>query len=404
MHFVYTAYTEDKQLVKGKVSANSDEAAAELLSYGGYRVVSLKEVVTFINKENLLARFSQIKPAEIIMFSRQLALLLESGTDIVTSLDLLQEQIANQTLKKIIGQVASDIRGGSSLSIALSKHPRAFSQMYHRAIAAGEQGGNLEVVLRQMAEYIERQVATQKQIKSALTYPIIVILVAIGVVAILVTQVFPSFANLYAQVGIKLPLPTVILIGITNWTNHYGLYLLLGLLIAVGAAYIYIRTPAGKYRFDKMMLSLPVVGRIVHLGELSRSCRTMALLVRVGLALPEVLAMTIHSSTNTFVVENLTGVQQDLVRGEGLSKPMAKREVFLPLMTQMVKIGEESGKLENTLLTVAEDFEVEADDKTKSAMALIQPAITVILGLVVGFVVLAMFSAMYSLYGQLGGS
>jgi len=404
MDFAYTAYTEDKRVVKGRVSAINEEAANELLGYGGFRVVRLKAVFPLLNKEKLLARFSQIKPTEIIMFSRQLALLLESGTDIVTSLDLLQEQIANQTLKKIIGQVASDIRGGSSLSIALSKHPRAFSQMYHRAIAAGEQGGNLEVVLRQMAEYIERQVATQKQIKSALTYPIIVILVAIGVVAILVTQVFPSFANLYAQVGIKLPLPTVILIGITNWTNHYGLYLLLGLLIAVGAAYIYIRTPAGKYRFDKMMLSLPVVGRIVHLGELSRSCRTMALLVRVGLALPEVLAMTIHSSTNTFVVENLTGVQQDLVRGEGLSKPMAKREVFLPLMTQMVKIGEESGKLENTLLTVAEDFEVEADDKTKSAMALIQPAITVILGLVVGFVVLAMFSAMYSLYGQLGGS
>jgi len=402
MDFAYTAYTEDKKLVKGKVSAISEEAATELLSYGGYRVVSLKATLRLINKEKLLASFSQIKPTEIIMFSRQLALLLESGTDIVTSLDLLQNQIANQTLKRIIGEVSSDIRSGSSLSVALSKHPRAFSSMYHRAIAAGEQGGNLEVVLRQMAEYIEKGVGTQKQIKSALTYPVMVVIIAIVVVAIMVTKVFPAFTTLYAQVGVKLPLPTRMLIGLTDWANHYGLYLLLVILIAAAAVYIYIRTPAGKYRLDKMMLTVPVIGRIVHLGELSRSCRTMALLVRVGLPLPEVLAMTMHSSTNKFVVENLTGVQQDLIRGEGLSKPMAKRKFFLPLMTQMVKIGEESGNLENTLVTVAENFEVEGSDKTKSAMAMIQPAITVVLGLVVGFVVLAMFSAMYSLYGQLG--
>ena len=402
MNFAYTAYTEDKKLVKGRVAAISEEAANELLSYGGFRVVSLKAALPLINKEKLLSRFSQVKSAEIVMFSRQLALLLESGTDIVTSLDLLQNQISNQTLKRTVAEVASDIRGGSSLSVALSKHPRAFSSMYYRAISAGEQGGNLEVVLRQMAEYIEKGVATQKQIKGALVYPVIVVLVAIGVVAILTTQVFPAFTKLYSQVGVELPLPTVILIVLTDWINHYGLYLVLGLLIAVAAAYIYIRTPAGKYRWDKLMFSWPVVGRVVHLGELSRSCRTMALLVRVGLPLPEVLAMTTQSSSNKFVVENFTGVQQDLIRGEGLSKPMAKREFFLPLMTQMVKIGEESGNLENTLVTVAENFEVEGADKTKSAVAMIQPAITIILGLVVGFVVLAMMSAMYSLYGQLG--
>jgi type IV pilus assembly protein PilC len=402
MDFVYTAYTEDKQLVKGKVSATSDEAAAELLSYGGYRVVSLKEVVPFINKEKLLARFSQIKPAEIIMFSRQLALLLESGTDIVTSLDLLQGQIANQTLKRTIGEVASDIRGGSSLSVSLSKHPQAFSQMYYRAISAGEQGGNLEVVLRQMADNIERGVSTQKQIKGALMYPVIVVLVAIGVIAILVTFVFPTFASLYSELGAELPLSTRILIGITTWLNHYGLFLVVGILAAVGAAYAYIKTPAGQYRWHKLMLTLPVVGRIVHLGELSRSCRTMSMLVRIGLPLPEILAMTIHSSNNKVVVENFTQVQQELIRGEGLSQPMAKRKFFLPLMTQMVRVGEETGNLDNTLGTVAESLEVEAGDRTRAAVGLIQPVLTIILGLVIGFIVLSMMGAMYSLYGQMG--
>jgi type IV pilus assembly protein PilC len=401
MDFAYTAYTEDKQLVKGRVSAASDEAAAELLSYGGYRVVSLKQVIPFINKEKLLASFSQIKPQEIIMFSRQLALLLESGTDIVTSLDLLQDQIANQTLKRTIAHVASDIRSGSSLSTAMSKHPRAFSQMYHRAIAAGEQGGNLEVVLRQMADYIEKAVGTQKQIKGALTYPLIVVLVAIGVIAILVTFVFPTFASLYSELGAELPLPTKILIGLTNWLNQYGLFLVIGILAAIGVAYAYIKTPGGKYRWHNLLLNLPVVGRIVHLGELSRCCRSMSMLVKIGLPLPEVLTMTIHSSNNKIVVENLTEVQQALIRGEGLSAPMAKRKLFLPMMTQMVKIGEESGNLDNTLATVAESFEIEAGDRTRSAVALIQPVMTIILGLVIGFIVLSMLGAMYSMYGQL---
>ncbi|MGQ9545899.1 MAG: type II secretion system F family protein [Dehalococcoidia bacterium] len=400
MEFAYTAYTEDKKLVKGKVSAPSEEAASDLLSYGGYRIISLKAVTPFINKERLLASFSQVKPAEIAMFSRQLALLLEAGTDIVTSLDLLQGQLVNQTLRKTIGEVASDIRSGSSLSVALKKHPRIFSPMYAKAISAGEQGGNLEVVLRQMAEYIEKAVKTQKQIKGALTYPIVVVVVAIGVVLLLVSFVFPTFINLYSQLGAELPLSTRMLIGLTNWLNHYGLYLLLVLLVAAAAGYAYLKTPVGRYRWDKLMLSLPVIGRIVHLSELSRCCRTMAMLVRVGLPLPEVLAMSIHSSNNKFVVENLTAVQGELIKGEGLAQPMSKRSFFLPLMSQMVKIGEESGNLENTLLTVAENFDIEADDRTKSAVALIQPVLTIIIGLVVGFLVLSMLQAMYSIYGQ----
>ena len=401
MDFVYTAYTEDKKLVTGKVSSISEEAATELLGYGGYRVISLKKVVPLFDKEKLLARFSQIKPREIIMLSRQLALLLESGTDIVTSLDLLQVQTDNQTLRRILGEISSDIRGGSSLSKALIKHPQAFSPMYSQAIAAGEQGGNLEVVLRQMADYLERGATTEKKIKGALTYPFMVVLVAVVVVVILMTFVFPSFINFYAEVGAELPLATRMLIGITNWFSHYGLYLLLVILAAVGATYAYIKTPAGKYRWHKMMLRLPVLGRIIQLSELSRCCRTMSLLIRVGLPLPEVMAATIRGTTNKAIEESLTEVQQALIRGEGLAQPMAKRDIFLPLMTQMVSVGEETGNLENTLVTVAESFETEANDKTNAAVELIQPVITVFLGLGIGFVVLAMLSAMYSVYGQL---
>ncbi len=402
MDFLYVAYTEDRRLVKGKLSATSEEVAADLLSYGGYQVVSLKSVVPFFDKEKLLARFSRIKPREIIMFSRQLALLLESGTDIVTSLELLQSQITNRTLKRIIGEVASDIRGGSSVSTALSKHPRAFSQMYHRAVAAGEQGGNLEIVLRQMADYIERGATTEKKIKSALTYPLIVTVVAIIVIAILVTFVLPAFTDLFTAFGAELPLATRMLIAITDWLGRYGLYFIVVMLLAAGVGWVYIKTPAGKYQWDKLSLHLPVVGRILLLSELSRSCRTMALLFRVGLPLPEILALAIHSSSNRAMVEALTGVQQELIRGEGLSRPMAKRKLFLPLMVQMVGVGEETGNLDNTLATVAQSYEIEGDDRTSAAVGLIMPAMIIIIGSIVAFVAISLVSAMYGVYGQVG--
>jgi len=403
MDFAYVAYTEDKRLVKGKVSAATEQAATQLLGYGGYRVVSLKQAIPFFNAEKLLSRFTRIKPAEIIMFSRQLALLLESGTDIVTALDLLQEQIENQTLKTIITQVAADIRAGSALSVALSKHPRAFSSMYYRAIAAGEQGGNLEVVLRQMASHMEKSVTTEKQVKNALTYPFIIILVAVIVVIILVTFVLPAFTKMYSQFGVELPLVTRILIAITDWFSAYGVFVILAIIAGAIGVYFYIRTPKGKHWWDTTVLKLPVLGRIVHLGELARCCRTMSLLIRIGLPLPEVMAMAIHNSNNKVVGDNLTAVQQELIRGEGLSRPMAKRPLFLPLMTQMVRVGEETGHLDNTLDTVADSFEMDSSEKTKSAVALIQPVMTIIIGLLVGFVVLAMISAMYSIYGSFQG-
>jgi len=401
MDFAYVAYTEDRRLVKGKLSATGEEAAINLLSYGGYQVVNLKKIVPFFNTEKFVALFSRIKPREIIMFSRQFALLLESGTDIVTSLELLQSQITNRTLRKMIGEIATDIRGGSSLSAALSKHPRAFSPIYHRAIASGEQGGNLEVVLRQMADYIERIVVVEKNIKTAMTYPLIVAFVAVLVVGILVTFVLPTFAGLFTAFGANLPLATRLLVSATEWLSRYGIYLLGVVVLVAVFGFVYIRTPAGRYQWDKLSLRLPIIGRILLLNELSRCCRTISLLFKVGLPLPEILAMAAQGTNNKTMAEALNGVQQDLIRGEGLSKPMTRRSIFLPLMVQMVGVGEETGNLDNTMATVAQSFEIDADDRTSAAVGLIQPVVTIAIGLVVAWIAIALVSAMYGMYGQL---
>jgi type IV pilus assembly protein PilC len=294
MEFQYIAYTADKKLVKGKLSATDDAAAASLLNYGGYQLVSLKTITPFFNTGSLTGRFSRIKPREIIMFSRQLALLLESGTDIVTSLELLQSQITNRNFKAIIGEVASDIRGGTALSTALSKHSRAFPEIYHRTIAAGEQGGNLEVVLRQMADYMERSVLTGKKVKSALSYPLMLAGVAVVVVVIIVAFVMPTFIDLYAAFDVELPAATQLLLDASEWLLAYGLFLILAVVAAFILGYVYIKTPGGRLQFDKLMLTMPVIGRINVLTELSRACRTMALLFKVGLPLPEIMSMVIH--------------------------------------------------------------------------------------------------------------
>ena len=404
MEYSYVAYTKDRRLVRGKVSATNDAAAAGLLNSTGYQVLSLKGQSGFLSSERLNTSLSRVNPKEIIMFSRQMALLLSSGTDIVASLELLQSQVTNSQLRKTIGQMAGDIRGGSSLSLAMRKHPKAFPVMYWRTISAGEKSGNLEVVLRQMADYLERRVITEKKIKGALTYPVIVLVVAVVVVAVLVTFVMPAFAQLYSAFGTELPLLTRLMIDGAKWAAKYGVYVILGLVVLAVAIAALSRTPRGKYRLDGALLKAPVLGRIINLSELGRTCRTMALLFKVGLPLPDIMNLAVQATSNKVASEALAGVQRDLIRGDGLSKPMAKRRFFLPLMVQMISVGEETGNLDTTLNTVAETYEVEADDRTAAAVGMIQPMMTIGIGAVIGFIALSMVSAMYSLYGQIGGS
>jgi len=398
MNFSYVAYTKNRKLVKGKMPADNPEAARELLKNSGYQILSLKKLTPFFSmgKSSLFA--GKVKTSEVILFSRQLALLLESGVDIVTAFELLQEQSSNKVFKRVLAAVADTIRGGSSLSEALSKHPKVFSQIYYRAISAGEQGGNLEMVLRNMSDYMDRVEKTQKKIKSALTYPAIVAVVAVVVVAILIYFVLPTFTDLFASFGSDLPPITQLLINITDWLTAYGIFLFMVLGAALVAGLLYIRTTAGKYWWSGVILRMPVIGRIIQLSELSRVCQTISLLFRAGLPLPEILTQAMNAAGNGIVAEALEGVHHDLIRGEGLSGPMRKRSVFLSLMVQMVSVGEETGKIDETLSTVVTTYEIEADDRIASAIALLQPTMLIVIGIVVAFIASALVSSMYGMY------
>ena len=401
MVYQYVAYNEKGEVVKGKLSAESEEAATELLNYAGYQAMSLKPYTPFFNLDKLTVSLSaQVKPTEIILLYRQLAMLLESGTGIAPSLELLQQQTENRSLQKILEEIVSDIRGGNQLSTALGKHPKVFSTVYCRLVGAGEQSGDLESVLRQVADYMEKETATAKETKSALMMPAITFVAAIVVMVLMVTFVLPSFTGLYSQLGVDLPPMVVMLMALSDGARSYGVYILLALLVITVAAILYIRTPNGRYKWDKILLSLPRVGRVRHLSELARCCRSMSLLFRSGLPLTEVMPMVVQSSGNKVLSRALSDVQQAMVRGEGLSRPMTKNKIFLPMMVQMVRVGEETGSLDVTLQAVARSYEAEAEDKIRSLIALIQPAMTLIIGGVVGLIAVTLMSAMTAMYGQ----
>jgi len=208
--------------------------------------------------------------------------------------------------------------------------------------------------------------------------------------------------GLYSTLGAELPLATKLLLAMVNWFQSYVVYLFMVLAAVSILAVIYTRTPAGKYQWDRLVLSLPLLGRIIQLNELIRCCRSMAVLFRSGLPLTEIMSMTIEGSGNRVMRDALTSVQQDMLKGEGLSRPMANNGLFLPMMVQMVRVGEETGNLDVTLLATAQAYEAEADDKTRALIGVIQPAMTLGIGLVVAFITIALLSAMYSVFGQIG--
>ena len=401
MDFNYLGYTETREIVKGTISAPSEETAAQRLIENGYRVISLKPVAYFMpNWRETFPALFRVKPEAIIMFFRQLALLLESGTNIVTSIDMLRAQTSDRNLKRVLGEAVSDLRIGNPLSAALAKHPESFPPICCRSLGVGEQTGSLETVLRQMADYMEKEITATKEIKNALKYPVIVAIVAIVVIGVIVTFVLPAFTGLYSLLEIELPFMTRLLLSVVGWFTSYGLYLFAAVAIIALSIFLYVKTPQGRLRWDRLFLKLPLMGRVSQLDELAHCCRSMSLLFKAGLPLPEIMSLVIDGSDNRVVRGVLADVRQDMLEGEGLSRPMAKNELFLPLMVQMVGVGEETGNLDVTLTAVAEHFETEAKEKMRSFIGLIQPAITLVIGAVVAFIALSLISAMYSVYGQ----
>ena len=401
MQYKYVAYNQQKQLVNGKVDAPNETVAQDLLNLSGLKTVSLKEAKPLLNMEKIRGTTYKISNKEVIMFSKQLALMIESGFDIAASLDLLANQISNRGLKKIVGEITADIRNGMKPSQAFAKHSTAFSGLYCRTIAVAEETGNLEKALRQMADHIEKNAMAAKKVKGALMYPTMVAIMMIGVIAVMVLFVVPSFQTLYDSMGAEIPLPARILLGSTNFLRSYGLYMIAGVVVLGVAYFVLTRSDEGKYQRDKLMLRMPLIGNIIVMSELSRVAATISTLFRAGVPLPEVMTLASQSCENKVIGRALTEVRQEMLQGQGLARPLSQRPIFPALMVQMASVGENTGNLDTTMDTVAVSYGMEADDRVSVMTGLITPITGIIMGGLVAFLAVALVSTMYGMMGSL---
>ncbi len=396
----YVATTVHGRMVKGTVKASSEIEAERLIVGRGLNPSHVEVAPSMFSLEEAFPTLFKVKPRDVVVFSRQLATLLRSGISLLPALEILQEQVASsRAFAKILGTVTNDIRSGSAFSQSISKHPRAFSEIYCRTIAVGEETGGLESVLHQMADFMEKQSAMAQRIGKALTYPMLVMGAGVAVVILLITVVMPELMDMFMSMDVELPLPTRVLIGLTDIFTNYTLYLIIVAAVLGMVALWLVKQPTGRRILDRLRLTIPVLGPPALMSELGRFARTLAVLVGAGLKLQEIMEIAPQATDNRVFRDALHRVHERLILGEGLSEPMSRIKLFPPLLVQMVAVGEESNTLDFTMGVVADFYETGAEEKTTAMVAMIGPISTIGIALLVGFIALAVIMPMYTLTG-----
>lgn len=398
LSYKYVVVSEQGRETRGTLKAATEVEARQLLEERGVRVISLEAAPSPWSLEELFPTFFQVKPREVVIFSRQLATLLQSGITLLPALDLLRTQVASGgQFRRVLGVISADLGAGNFFSQALSRHPRVFNEIYVPTIAVGERTGRLETVLRQLADYYEKQGVLAKKLRGALTYPFMILILG-GVVTVVLTKVaLPPLVKMFEALSVNLPLPTRILIGFTNLVNNHGLLILIVLLVISAGALWYFRQPSGRRMWNRLKFTAPFIGPPTHMSEVARFSRTMSLLVAAGLPLQEIMALMPTTTTNSMMRDSLNRLRQRLMLGQGLSGPMSQDEVFPPLLVQMTKVGEESNSLDFTMGVVADFYEATAEEKMTALVGFLQPALTMGMSIIVAFIALSVIMPMYSI-------
>lgn len=401
MNFRYVAFDSNNRRIEGDIEVVNESAAEQALWDRGLTVVQLTPVQARPSLAQLLPTFFGVKRSDLIVFSRQLATLISSGIGILPALRLLSDQVPRQALRDVLHEVAGDLEQGQSFSSALMAHPLAVPDLYSRTITVGERSGNLEESLRQLADYYERQAAMTRKMRDALAYPVLVLGVAIFVVALMLTTALPPMVQLFESFEADLPLPTRILIGFSGIASQYGVYALpLGLVLAAFTAY-WASQPSGQRLWDRLVLRIPLVGRLVIESQLSQFTRTTSVLISAGLPLSEVMELAIQTTGNGIVAEALERARVALLSGQGLSAPLSAEDIFPQLVSQMIRVGEETGTLEANLETLADFYEGEVDRSVRLLASLAEPVLTLLVGGVVGFIAVSLVAPMYSIMSSI---
>jgi type IV pilus assembly protein PilC len=341
-----------------------------------------------------------IKLEELMNFSRQAASFLRAGVPILDSLAVVGEENASKKMQEVIADVQVRLRAGSSFGDAIALHPKVFPGYFVAVVRAAELTGRLDDALDQLAEYVEREVEARKQVRSALTYPLIVVGLAIVAVVIMSVYVLPKFKDFYTGLGAKLPLPTRMLINFTTFMSNWW-WLVVGVIGLIGLIlFAIIGGKHGKVRRDTMLLKSPVIGKLVHLIAVERFCRVLATLVQTGVPLPDAVQVAADSTNNRVFQTKLATAREAMMRGEGLARPIQAANLFPPAARQMIRVGESTGSLDVQLQSAATFYERELKYRLKKTTDMFEPTILLIVGGLVAFIAIAQISAMYSVYSQ----
>jgi type IV pilus assembly protein PilC len=341
-----------------------------------------------------------VTPDVVMAFSRQMASFVEAGISVLEALEIVGEESGDPEMRKVVEQMHATLQRGGSFSEAVAAHPSVFPPYYRAMVRSAEFTGKLDVILEQLAVYLDRDLAAKRDVRSALTYPTVVLVVTAIALVVMSVFVLPKFAGLYRSLGADLPLPTRILLWSTDFVTGNLALLVVGGLVAIGSAYALIGGVGNKERRDRFLMWLPVVGHLFHLISLERFCRVLSALAKAGVPLPDAIEMSAASTNNTVFVERLGTVRETLIRGGGLSGPVAETDLFPTAARQMIRVGEKTGTLAVQLTKAASYYEREVAFHMKKATELFQPAVIMLVGGLVGFVAVAQVSAMYSIFGQ----
>ena len=383
----------------GVLVADSKDAVAAVLRRQQIVVTAVKEK----GKEIAVPKFGgKVPPQLIAVFTRQFSVMIDAGLPLVQCLEILGSQQEHKVFRRALLQIRQDVESGSNLADAMRKHPKIFNDLYTNMVAAGEAGGILDTILQRLAQYIEKAVKLNAQVKSAMIYPVAVISIAVIVVTIILWKVIPVFAALFKGLGAELPMPTVIVIHLSNFIAGY--WWLIAIVLGTGwyATKRYHDTYKGKRVIDGMLLKAPIFGMLLRKIAVARFCRTLSTLTASGVPILDGLQITAKTAGNAVVEDSIMATRKSVEEGKTISEPLGDTEVFPAMVVQMIAVGEQTGALDTMLSKIADFYEDEVDIAVAGLMKLLEPLLIAFLGVAIGGIVIAMYMPMFSLIGQIG--
>jgi type IV pilus assembly protein PilC len=402
--FAYTGRARGGQTITGEFSADSMDAAVTALRRDQILVTKINPVKDAAAAPRAKKTKSKsVKAKDLAVFTRQFSVMIGAGLPLVQCLDILGTQAEDKNFGEVILATRADVEGGASLADAMKKHPKTFDSLFTNMIAAGEAGGILDAILKRLATYIEKAVKLKGQVKSAMVYPIAVIVIATVVVGAILWKVIPTFAQLFAGLGADLPLPTRIVISLSNGLVRYMPFIVVGMVALAFGFRAYYRTTNGRMVIDRVVLKMPVLGNLMRKIAVARFCRTLSTLLASGVSILEALDITARTAGNAVVEEGILTTRKSIERGETIAGPLKQTEVFPPMVVQMIGVGEATGALDTMLGKIADFYEEEVDVAVAGLLTLLEPLMIALLGGIVGGIVIAMYLPIFSLINQLTG-